>query len=79
MLAKSVLRSLRLCFNQEKDSKERERERERKRERERERQQKIKFTDVGMNEEKEGEIKSVRLQQLRLCFLSFVAIKQSTD
>ena len=28
MLAKSVLRSLRLCFNQEKDSKERERERE---------------------------------------------------
>ena len=77
MLAKSVLRSLRLCFNQEKDSKERELERER--ERERERQQKIKFTDVGMNEEKEGEIKSVRLQQLRLCFLSFVAIKQSTD
>ena len=35
MLAKSVLRSLRLCFNQEKDSKEREREREREREKER--------------------------------------------
>ena len=33
MLAKSVLRSLRLCFNQEKDSKEREREREREKER----------------------------------------------
>ena len=36
VLAKSVLRSLRLCFNQEKDSKEREWERERERERERE-------------------------------------------
>ena len=34
MLAKSVLRSLRLCFNQEKDSKERELARERERERE---------------------------------------------
>ena len=36
MLAKSVLRSLRLCFNHEKDSKERELARERERERKRE-------------------------------------------